>query len=154
MMVAGLEVVNSEVSLTAKSYRLMANMEKAIWQGLPTSPSIEAMYARQSTTISQASSRYTLKTGRKPPRGYDAWFRFASKNGCIIDDYDQIHRDFAPFYELANDDPKYFQRMVSSSEHGRIKFLIRYLGREGIPACQGLWNRNEVDRYNEWKGNS
>ncbi|KAJ6622106.1 hypothetical protein B0H10DRAFT_1944937 [Mycena sp. CBHHK59/15] len=31
---------------------------------------------------------------------------------CLIDRYDQICRDFKPFYQLVEDDPIYFQRMI------------------------------------------
>ncbi|KAJ7140453.1 glycosyl transferase family 90-domain-containing protein [Mycena filopes] len=58
-------------------------------------------------------SRYSLKAGRPPPKNYDKWFEFAQEKSCLIDDYDQIRRDFAPFYQLAEDDPEFFQRMVN-----------------------------------------
>ncbi|KAJ6607193.1 glycosyl transferase family 90-domain-containing protein [Mycena sp. CBHHK59/15] len=73
---------------------------------------VDALYARQSPTLEHAIARYSLKTGRSPPRNYDKWFKFAQKKSCLIDDYDQIHRDFKPFYQLAEDDPLFFQRMV------------------------------------------
>ncbi|KAJ7239348.1 hypothetical protein C8J57DRAFT_1565320 [Mycena rebaudengoi] len=34
----------------------------------------------------------------RTPRGFDKWFDFAKQKSCLIDDYDQIHRDFEPFY--------------------------------------------------------
>lgn len=74
--------------------------------------SVDALYARQSSNIDHAAARYSLKTGRPPPRNYDRWFKFAQEKSCLIDDYDQIHRDFAPFYQLAQDDPLFFQRMI------------------------------------------
>ncbi|KAJ6610759.1 glycosyl transferase family 90-domain-containing protein [Mycena sp. CBHHK59/15] len=73
---------------------------------------VDALYARQSSTFEHAIARYSLKTGRSPPRNYDKWFKFAQERSCLIDDYDQIHRDFKPFYQLAEDDPLFFQRMV------------------------------------------
>ncbi|KAJ7813901.1 glycosyl transferase family 90-domain-containing protein [Mycena olivaceomarginata] len=74
--------------------------------------SVDALFARQSSTIKQAMARYSLKTGRPPPPNYDKWFEFAREKSCLIDDYDQIHRDFKPFYELAQDDPHFFQRRL------------------------------------------
>lgn len=74
--------------------------------------SIDALYARQSTTLSQAMARYALKSGRSPPKNYDRWFQFARERSCLIDDYDQIHRDFQPFYQLAEDDPTFFKKMI------------------------------------------
>ncbi|KAJ7593007.1 glycosyl transferase family 90-domain-containing protein [Mycena floridula] len=73
---------------------------------------LEALRARQSTTLAQASARYTLKTNRQPPPNYDRWFDFARQKQCLIDDYDQIHRDFEPFYQIAAKDPKFFGMMV------------------------------------------
>ncbi|KAJ6608121.1 glycosyl transferase family 90-domain-containing protein [Mycena sp. CBHHK59/15] len=83
----------------------------------PSPPSAEAadvdmLYARQSKTLAQAEARYALRTGRAPPRNYSWWYEFARERGCLIDEYDQIHRDFEPFYQLAKEDPAYFQRMV------------------------------------------
>lgn len=77
--------------------------------------SIDALYARQSSTLSQAMARYSLKTGRSPPKNYDRWFQFARDGSCLIDEYDQIHRDFEPFYQLAEDDPAFFKRMVDKA---------------------------------------
>ncbi|KAJ7286539.1 glycosyl transferase family 90-domain-containing protein [Mycena rebaudengoi] len=74
--------------------------------------SVDALYARQSSTIEHATARYSLKTGRSPPPHYEKWFNFAKEKLCLIDDYDQIYRDFEPFYQLAEDDPLFFQRMI------------------------------------------
>ncbi|KAJ7319430.1 glycosyl transferase family 90-domain-containing protein [Mycena albidolilacea] len=74
--------------------------------------SVDALFARQSFTIKQAMARYSLKTGQPPPPNYDKWFEFAREKSCLIDDYDQIHRDFKPFYELAQNDPHFFQRRL------------------------------------------
>ncbi|KAJ7161122.1 glycosyl transferase family 90-domain-containing protein [Mycena filopes] len=81
----------------------------------PTDPArihVDALFARQSTTYEHAAARYSLKTGRSPPRNYDKWFNFAQAHGCLIDEYDQIQRDFAPFYDLAERDPRFFQSRV------------------------------------------
>jgi hypothetical protein len=74
--------------------------------------SVQALFDRQSTTLEQAASRYSLKNGRPPPPRYDRWFKFARDRSCLIDDYDQIYRDYKPFYQLAEDDPLFFQRMI------------------------------------------
>ncbi|KAJ7239313.1 glycosyl transferase family 90-domain-containing protein, partial [Mycena rebaudengoi] len=78
----------------------------------PTSPFLAALLARQSTTYAQAAARYSLKNGRPAPRNWDKWFTFAQEHSCLIDEYDQIHRDFAPFYKLAEEDPLFFQSRV------------------------------------------
>lgn len=76
---------------------------------------VEALFAQQSTTLSQARSRYTLKAGHEPPQHYDEFFAYAKEKQCLIDDYDQIHLDFAPFYQLAAEDPTFFSRRL---DHG------------------------------------
>ncbi|KAJ6532869.1 glycosyl transferase family 90-domain-containing protein [Mycena vulgaris] len=73
---------------------------------------VDALHARQSTSLAQAGARYSLRTRRPPPPHYDLWYQFAQDRKCLIDDYDQIHRDFKPFYQLADADPAYFQRMI------------------------------------------
>lgn len=84
---------------------------------------LEALRARQSTTLAQASARYTLKTNRQPPPNYDRWFDFARQKQCLIDDYDQIHRDFEPFYQIAAKDPKFFGMMVERAI-AQVRFVI------------------------------
>ncbi|KAJ7268166.1 glycosyl transferase family 90-domain-containing protein [Mycena haematopus] len=74
--------------------------------------SVDELFARQSSSLNRAMARYSLKTGRPPPRNYDKWFEFAKEKSCLIDDYDRIHRDFKPFYQLAEDDPQFFQRRL------------------------------------------
>ncbi|KAF7340531.1 CAP10 domain-containing protein [Mycena sanguinolenta] len=85
--------------------------------------SVDALFARQSKTLSQASARYTLRTKRSPPPNYALWFHFAKEHNCLIDDYDQIHRDFKPFYQLAEKHPKYFQEMIGlATKQVRVAF--------------------------------
>ncbi|KAF7299174.1 CAP10 domain-containing protein [Mycena indigotica] len=95
---------------------------------LATNPAAAALYAlrsRQSATLAQASSRYTLKTGRIPPPNFDKWFSMAQKKHCLIDDYDQIQRDFEPWYQLAAQDPEHFNGMV---DRGRQLMKINSMG--------------------------
>ncbi|KAJ7467882.1 glycosyl transferase family 90-domain-containing protein [Mycena galericulata] len=81
---------------------------------------VDNLFAQQSKTLSQARARYSLKTSRQPPRNFDHWFHFARENECLIDEYDQIHRDFAPFYQLAKEDPGFFQKKI---DRGSAKML-------------------------------
>jgi hypothetical protein len=42
-----------------------------------------------------------------------------------VDDYAQVARDFAPFYQLAARDPRFFRRMVErAAEMVRLFFLF------------------------------
>ncbi|KAK7063637.1 CAP10 domain-containing protein [Favolaschia claudopus] len=76
---------------------------------------VDALFARQSSTLEQARSRYSLRNNRPPPPMYDKWFEFAREHSCLIDEYEQISRDFEPFYQLAKDDPTFFKRMVDKA---------------------------------------
>ncbi|KAJ7696051.1 glycosyl transferase family 90-domain-containing protein [Mycena rosella] len=82
--------------------------------------SLDALFARQSKTLAQAAARYSLKTNRPPPANFDKWFAFAQEKNCLIDDYDQVSRDFEPFYQLATDNPAHFQNMI---DRGRALML-------------------------------
>ncbi|KAJ7751902.1 glycosyl transferase family 90-domain-containing protein [Mycena maculata] len=82
---------------------------------------VDALYARQSTTLAQASARYSLRTKRPPPPNYDLWFRFARDRKCLIDEYDQIQRDFKPFYQLAETHPAYFQEMIDLAARQKVE---------------------------------
>ncbi|KAJ6601146.1 glycosyl transferase family 90-domain-containing protein [Mycena vulgaris] len=85
---------------------------------LPTNARIDALYAHQSSTLEQAMARYSLRNNRPPPPMYNEWYKFAREHSCLIDEYNQISRDFEPFYQLAQDDPTYFRKMV---ETGSVK---------------------------------
>ncbi|KAJ7645475.1 hypothetical protein DFH06DRAFT_1136330 [Mycena polygramma] len=82
--------------------------------------SIDALFARQSKTLAQASARYSLKTDRPPPPNFDKWFNFTREKKCLIDDYEQVYRDFEPFYQLAAENPNHFRDMI---DRGRAMML-------------------------------
>ncbi|KAJ6557370.1 glycosyl transferase family 90-domain-containing protein [Mycena vulgaris] len=82
--------------------------------------SLDALLVRQSRTLAQAVARYSLKSARPPPPNFDRWFTFAREHKCLIDDYDQIQRDFEPFYQLARDNPTHFQRQISPKKQEAI----------------------------------
>ncbi|KAJ7836894.1 glycosyl transferase family 90-domain-containing protein [Mycena olivaceomarginata] len=84
---------------------------------------VDALYARQSTTLAQASGRYTLRTGHPPPPHYENLFTFAREKGCLIDEYDQIHHDFKPFYQLARANASSFQDMIDHLHGGQHRVL-------------------------------
>ncbi|KAJ6619518.1 glycosyl transferase family 90-domain-containing protein [Mycena sp. CBHHK59/15] len=95
---------------------------------------VDVLIVRQSRTLAQAVARYTLKAGRPSPPNFDRWFAFAREKGCLIDDYDQIHRDFEPFYRLAKVNPAYFQDMI---HRGRTLMLQDSLGMTTIKIMNG-----------------
>ncbi|KAJ7255643.1 glycosyl transferase family 90-domain-containing protein [Mycena rebaudengoi] len=73
---------------------------------------VDDLFARQSTALAQARGRYTLRNNRPPPRNFDDFFRYARDNSCLVDDYDQVDRDFAPFYEISKHDKQWFRKRV------------------------------------------
>ncbi|KAF8140998.1 glycosyl transferase family 90-domain-containing protein [Mycena galopus ATCC 62051] len=73
---------------------------------------IDDLYSKQSATLEQAIARYTSRNNRPPPPNFDKWFDLAREKKCLIDEDEQIHRDFAPFYQLAEENPAHFQTMV------------------------------------------
>jgi hypothetical protein len=58
-------------------------------------------------------------------------FAFAKKKKCLIDDYDQIQRDFEPFYQLAQENSKHFQEMIDRGTAlvGLARFSVDLLTR-------------------------
>ncbi|KAL7409844.1 hypothetical protein BDY24DRAFT_444581 [Mrakia frigida] len=61
----------------------------------------DTQLARQSKTLEQAVETYKTRYGRAPPKGFDAWWKFARANDVlIVDDYDQIHTSITPFLAL------------------------------------------------------
>ncbi|BGP24738.1 glycosyltransferase family 90 protein [Rhodotorula toruloides] len=62
----------------------------------------EAKLARQSKTLEEAVREYKRRFGRRPPKGFDDWFRFAKDNDVIlVDEFDQTFTDVLPFWALS-----------------------------------------------------
>lgn len=60
-----------------------------------------ADFPPQSETIEEAVAKYRLKAGRNPPQNYDKWFKLTQEKKCLIDEYDQIFEDVAPFHLMS-----------------------------------------------------
>lgn len=62
------------------------------------------LLSRQSRTLEQAVEEYKRRYNRPPPRGFDEWWKFANDNGVVmIDEYDGMTQDLAPFWELSGE---------------------------------------------------
>lgn len=62
------------------------------------------LLARQSQTLEEAVEEYKRRYDRPPPRGFDEWWKFTTDNGVImIDEYNSINDDLAPFWELSGE---------------------------------------------------
>ncbi|KAK4705426.1 hypothetical protein P7C70_g776, partial [Phenoliferia sp. Uapishka_3] len=76
----------------------------------------EGILERQSQTLFQAVVEYQRRYGRKPPLGFDAWWRYAMQNRVIlVDEYDQIDEDIRPFFSLPADEIRARAKALSTS---------------------------------------
>ncbi|KZT65002.1 glycosyltransferase family 90 protein [Daedalea quercina L-15889] len=63
------------------------------------------LLAKQSRTLAEAVKEYNRRYGRNPPQGFDDWWRFAQENHVVmIDEYDNINEDLAPFWTLSGEE--------------------------------------------------
>lgn len=75
----------------------------------------KAKLARQSTTLDAAVAEYRRRYTREPPKGFDAWFAFAQKNGFkMMDEFDGLMEDFEPFHALSGVEFRRRVQQVSS----------------------------------------
>ena len=73
------------------------------------------LLSRQSQTLEEAVAEYKKRYGRPPPLGFDEWWHFAKDNNVImIDEYDGIHDDLAPFWELSGEQLRRRAELVRS----------------------------------------
>lgn len=78
-----------------------------------------AQQAHQSASLDNAIRVYRRRYGRHPPPGYDRWYAFAvERDSIVIDDFDNIENDLAPFWSLS---PAQLRRrtaeILTDSEH-------------------------------------
>ncbi|KAJ7114648.1 glycosyl transferase family 90-domain-containing protein [Mycena crocata] len=110
---------------------------------------LRALLAAQPATVAAARARYQLKTGREPPKGFDAFVSFAQERRCLVDAYAGVRRDFAPFWraELYADDGKrgWFKERVKkvaekllADSHGLTALTVKD-GRVHRPDYQGTY---------------
>jgi len=69
----------------------------------------EAKYRKklgsQSKTLKAAVEEYKKRYRRAPPKGFDDWWAFAQKYDVkMIDEYDGLMEDLAPFWELSGEE--------------------------------------------------
>ncbi|CED83568.1 Endoplasmic reticulum protein EP58, contains filamin rod domain and KDEL motif [Phaffia rhodozyma] len=57
--------------------------------------------AQQSTTLAEAVAEYKRRYYIDPPKGFEQWWKWCREHNVqLLDEYDQIHRDLAPFRAL------------------------------------------------------
>lgn len=60
-----------------------------------------ALLGKQSRSLSAAVKEYKRRYGRKPPKGFDEWWKFARENGVkMVDEFDGLVEDLAPFWAM------------------------------------------------------
>ncbi|GLB39561.1 putative lipopolysaccharide-modifying enzyme [Lyophyllum shimeji] len=61
--------------------------------------------AGQSKTLKSAVAEYRRRYKRDPPKGFDAWCKFAQEHDVkLVDEYDGLVADLAPFWELSGEE--------------------------------------------------
>ncbi|KAG1730274.1 glycosyltransferase family 90 protein [Suillus paluster] len=86
----------------------------------------KGMLSRQSKTLEDAVVEYRKRYGREPPKGFGDWWQFAQENHVkLVDEFDAINEDLAPFWNMSP--VEFRRRAVQVSELPSID-LIRIAG--------------------------
>jgi hypothetical protein len=73
------------------------------------------LLSRQSRTLHAAVKEYKRRYHRDPPKGFDDWWRFAQANNVkMVDEYDGLVSDLAPFWEMSGQELRRRALQVSS----------------------------------------
>ena len=92
------------------------------------------LLSRQSTTFKKAVAEYKRRYGRDPPKGFDQWWDFAQRNNVkIVDDYDALSEDLAPFWDMSGEEFRTRADVVRAKVSSR-----RLLPRLTLPHRLGL----------------
>ncbi|KAI9459303.1 capsular associated protein [Russula earlei] len=87
------------------------------------------LLSRQSRSLRAAVAEYRRRYGRNPPKGFDAWWRFAQANKVkMIDEYDGLVSDLEPFWELTG--AAFRMRTLQAAQHLPSIDLVRIRGGE------------------------
>lgn len=74
------------------------------------------LLARQSQSLRNAVAEYRRRYKRDPPKGFDEWYAFAKDNNVkIIDEYNGMVDDLAPFWDLSGEEIRRRVLQVSSA---------------------------------------
>ncbi|KAI4921650.1 hypothetical protein J4E90_000076 [Alternaria incomplexa] len=85
-----------------------------------------ASQAYRSKSLSEAVVQYRKRYNRDPPPNFDKWYHFAiSRNSIVIDDYDNIEQDLAPFSSFNADDLRLRTATVLATHEGVGGLRIR-----------------------------
>jgi hypothetical protein len=77
------------------------------------------LLSKQSPTLNAAVSEYKKRYKRDPPKGFDEWWQFVKEHDVkMIDEYDGLVEDLAPFWEISGEELR--RRAVQVSLPPRI----------------------------------
>jgi hypothetical protein len=63
------------------------------------------LLSKQSRTLKAAVNEYKRRYKRNPPKGFDKWWKFAQENDVkMVDEYDGLVEDLAPFWEISGEE--------------------------------------------------
>jgi hypothetical protein len=83
------------------------------------------LLSRQSRTLYAAVKEYKRRYHRDPPKGFDDWWRFAQDNNVkLVDEYDGLMDDLAPFWEISGQELR--RRAMQVSSRYFILFALVY----------------------------
>lgn len=95
----------------------------------------EFLIQKQSKTYTAAHEEYKRRYGLEPPAGFEAWFNFASSHQSpIIDDFDLIYENIAPFLHISGQEFLERMRLVQNIP-GSDLWLCQFSGREAKTVC-------------------
>lgn len=79
------------------------------------------LLSQQSNSLKKAVAEYKRRYNRDPPVGFDDWWQFAQENNVkIIDEYDGLMEDLAPFWEISGEEFR-----VRAEEVSRVLVFLR-----------------------------
>ncbi|EDR06864.1 uncharacterized protein LACBIDRAFT_250899 [Laccaria bicolor S238N-H82] len=103
----------------------------------------EEKLQRQSKSLEDAVEEYRRRYRRAPPKGFDEWWDFAQKHNVkMVDEYDGLMADLAPFFELSGEEVR--RRAAQVGQLSSID-LLRIKDRKiTIENGHGRFNDSEI----------
>ena len=113
-----------------------------------------AMLGRQSRNYTAAVSEYRRRYAMEPPPGFEAWYGFAvAQDSPIIDDFDMIHEDLAPFLKLSGQTLRETVK-EAGDRHGIDLWRCEYKAETGETHCNHPYRPGEhiQEAFGRWLG--
>ncbi|KAI3396266.1 hypothetical protein diail_12348 [Diaporthe ilicicola] len=130
-------LINIYAIQTAQSSSLLTQPQEHPIQNLVQNAKgdFERLLQKQSKTYKVAHEEYRRRYGLEPPAGFETWFRFAqSHQSPIIDEFDTIYENIAPFWNLNGSEVLETMSLVQNLP-GSDLWLCAFSGREAKTIC-------------------